>query len=190
MATFLDVTLLQYFSIVFPLILVFVVTFALLEITKILGENKSINAVVAIVIALITIMSTDILKVVNWVTPWYVLLIFFIFMLYFMFRFMGISEKDFAEKIVVDRSVYWTVIVIAIIIMFSGLGAVYGPKLTPPGSVAQEITTDGIPATGAAGSAFEANVYQTIFNPKILGMILVLAICVFAILLLTKEFQA
>ncbi|MEM3126481.1 MAG: hypothetical protein QW331_00210 [Candidatus Woesearchaeota archaeon] len=187
MATFLDITLLQYFSIIFPLILVFAIIFAFLEITKVLGENKGLNSLVAVVIAIITISSTNILKVINWTTPWFVLLIFFIYMLYFIFKFMGVTDQKFSEVIVVDRAVYWTVIVIAIIILFAGLGTVYGPSLVPSGEPQPQVTKDGVPATGAAGTTFEANIYNTFFNPKILGMMLVLAIAVFAILLLTRE---
>ena len=43
MATVLDIGLLEYFSIIFPAILIFLLVFALLQKIKILGDNKTIK---------------------------------------------------------------------------------------------------------------------------------------------------
>ena len=47
MATFLDVGLFSYFNVIFPVLLIFALVFALLQKTKILGTNITINAIIA-----------------------------------------------------------------------------------------------------------------------------------------------
>ena len=78
MATFLDTGLLSYFSVIFPALLVFVIVYALLEKTKLLGENKAIHAIAAIAIALMLMLSRNIMNVINYMAPWFVLLFVFL----------------------------------------------------------------------------------------------------------------
>ena len=78
MATFLEIGALRYFSIIFPALLVFVVVYALFEKLKILGENKSIHAIVAIVLAFMVLLIEDIANLINFISPWFVLMFIFV----------------------------------------------------------------------------------------------------------------
>ena len=53
MATFLDITGLQQFSTIFVFIFVWLVVYAILTYSKILGENKAIHVIIGLVIALL-----------------------------------------------------------------------------------------------------------------------------------------
>ena len=53
MATFLDIGLAQHFSVVFTILLVFVIVFAVLEKSKILGGNKGLHSLIALSLAML-----------------------------------------------------------------------------------------------------------------------------------------
>ena len=75
MVTFLETGLINYFAIIFPALLVFAVVFALLEKTKIVGENKGINAIIAIVLAFMVMLSANVAEIINYMAPWFVVLL-------------------------------------------------------------------------------------------------------------------
>ena len=77
----LDIGIMNYFSIIFPVLIVFVIVFAILEKTKILGENKIFNAVLAIGFAFLVMLSKEIIAIISFGAPWFVLLFVFLVLL-------------------------------------------------------------------------------------------------------------
>ncbi|MCK4589783.1 MAG: hypothetical protein KAT77_05025 [Nanoarchaeota archaeon] len=181
MATFLDVGLLNYFSIIFPALLVFAVVFALLTTTKVLGTNKSINAIIAVVLGFMVLLSEDIVKVINFMAPWFVLIFIFVVLLVLVYRTAGATEKDMTEFIRTDRSVKWAIFAVGVIIFLAALGTVLGQNIGP---YLQENATIEEIQSGVATGSWEQNITATLFHPKILGVIMVLVIAVFTIALL------
>ena len=67
--------------------LVFVLAYAILAKTKILGENKWINSIISIILALIFITFTSIREYLMNITPWFAVLLTILFFLFLMVAF-------------------------------------------------------------------------------------------------------
>ena len=186
MATFLEFGLLEYFSIIFPAILIFVIVFALLQKIKILGDNKTINALVAIALAFIVLLSQNILNIINFAAPWFVIFFIFMVLLLTVFKLMGASDENIAGVIRGDKVVQWTIIALSLIIIISAFSNVYGQKLLPYTLEEGNVTVEEGEASTATES-FQQNVMAVFFHPKVLGLIFLLLVAVFTIALVTKE---
>jgi hypothetical protein len=87
---------------IFAFVLLFVIVYATLVRTKILGEGKTINAITSFILAVIFISFTSIRNFVTNVTPWFAVLFtlsfFFLMLIFFIFREekMAIFTKPFA----------------------------------------------------------------------------------------------
>ena len=64
MATFLDLGLLNYFAVIFPALIVFVIVYAVFEKFKLLGENKTLHAIIAISMSFLVLTRVAIVLVV------------------------------------------------------------------------------------------------------------------------------
>ena len=187
MATFLDIGLLQYFSVIFPVLLVFAVVFSILTTTKVLGENKAINALVAVVLALMVLLVPEIVDVINFMAPWFVILFIFLILLLLIYRMLGATDRDIAEFIKADRPIKWAIFSVGLIIFLAALGTVFGQQIGPylGSEETANVTTEDI-QEGVATGNWEQNLFATLFHPKILGVILIFAIAVF-MPLITKD---
>lgn len=177
MVTFLETGLINYFAIIFPALLVFAVVFALLEKTKILGENKGINAIIAIVLAFIVMLSANIAEVINFMAPWFIVLLIFILLLLMIYKMMGATDQNLTNVITEYKGIQWTIAILGIIIAIAAISNVYGPELVPLTAEDNETTEEG----------FGTEVGKIFFHPKVLGLLLVFLIAVFTVLLLTRE---
>ena len=185
MATFLDVGLFQYFKVIFPVLLIFAVMFALLQKTKILGQNLTINAVVSIAVAFMAILSSTVIELINFMAPWFVLVFIFVLLLLMIYQMLGATEDSFFKALSKEKTIQWTVAGIGIIILFAGFGHVLGQKLlVEQPSVSEDLTS--VVEGGAATPSFEKNIYATVFNPKVLGMIIIFLVAIFAIAFLAS----
>ncbi|MBI2665682.1 hypothetical protein HYX12_03620 [Candidatus Woesearchaeota archaeon] len=182
MATVLDVGLLQYFEIIFPVILVFAVVFATLQKTKVIGEAVQINALIAIVAGLLMLLSQKAVKVINFVIPWFAIAIFFFLFLILLFKLFGMKD-DTLVAAVKDKAVYWVLIGICLAIFGAGLSNVLGQEALEAGTgeSGTAVTADGNTASGT----YESNIWSIMSNPKILGVAIIFVIAVFMIALLT-----
>ena len=187
MVTFLETGLLNYFSIVFPALLVFVLVFALLQKIKILGESKSINALVAIALGFIVLLSESVLSLINFAAPWFVIFFIFMVLLLVVFKLMGASDENIASVIRNDKIVQWAIIAISLIIVASALGNVYGQRLLPLTAEDNVTAVEDGEAAGVATTSYRTNVAAVFFHPKMLGLVFLLLVAVFTIALITKE---
>lgn len=186
MVTFLEIGLIRYFSVIFPALLVFVVVYALLQRTKILGENKTVHATAAIVLAFILMLSEDITTIINFIAPWFVLLFIFVVLLLVVYKLMGATDEDLTGFIRTDKLTQWTIFIIGIVIVISAMAHVYGERLLP---ITQEEVPEGVNVTAveAAPPAFGVSVAKVFFHPKVIGLIFIFLVAVFTIGLLTRE---
>jgi hypothetical protein len=185
MAAVLDVGLLEYFSIIFPALLVFVIVYALFEKLKILGENKALHAIAAIAIAFMLMLSRDIMNVINFIAPWFVLLFIFVIMLLVVYKTLGATDQNLADFITTHTLTQWIIIIIGFVIVIAGIANVYGERaktLTTGDNVTTITTVDGV-----EGATFGETVGKTFFHPKIIGIIFIFLVAAFSIGLLTQE---
>ena len=192
MATFLETGALNYFSIIFPALLVFVIVYALLEKTKILGENKGLHAIAAIVAAFLVMLSGDIVQIINFGAPWFVLVFVFLVLLLLIYRFMGATEADLTKVIRTDKPIQWTIFFIGLVIVIASISNIYGQRLlaqTEEYAVGENITVAEAREIIAEeeGLTYRSELYKTFFSPKILGLIFIFLVATFTIALLTRE---
>ena len=167
MATFLDTLgILNFFAPLFTAILVFTIVFALLSKTKLLGANKVIDSLVAIVLGLLVLLVPDVVELVNFMAPWFVLMFIFLVMLLMLYQLFGMREASIVHFMLNDKAVNWALFAVGIIILAASIFTVYGQRALE---------------TGTAGDEFQSNLFSIIFNVKVLGLLLVFGIAVFTI---------
>ncbi len=216
MASFLDVTLLGRVHVIFLWLLVYVIVWGLLTTVKPFGSKAPTSpyALIALVAASLAVTSTALKTLVEFITPWFVFLIIFLFFLMFMLRMFGLGDKDMT-KIIKDGTVYSSLVVVVIIIVLFGLGEAFGqrslevanrqaapaasggelPVIGPEGSPAQGPGgTQGVeyrrPRPGEVGATntgdFSLNFINTLFHPKVLGILAMILIAFVTVWLLGR----
>ena len=173
MATILeDLTLLQFFLPVFTFLFIFVLVYAVLDKFKLMGENKWLKLIASFSVALLFLFSQDTLKFVEFITPWFVVLIVLALFILSLFMFMGLKEGD-VEKVVKDPVVYWTILVIIIILLIIAVGNVF-TFVSPYQNGQQTPPTEGLSA---------------IVHPRTLGALFLLVIAAFAVKFISTGFE-
>jgi len=203
MATFLDIGVLNYFNVIFTLLLVFVIIYGFLSFIKPFGGNTGLYALVAFAFAVLSITSPGALALITFITPWFFVVIFIGFFILFILMMFGLKQSDLKAG---ARSEFriWPII-FAILILLFGLGHAFGQQTLNQGMGTTGIDTTGtdtsvttdhltIGNNGVSGTADETatgdfgnNVLNTLVNPQVLGMIVVMLIGAFAMFLLTKS---
>lgn len=174
MATLLDFGLSSAFSTIFSWLLVFVLMFAILEKSKAVSDKSGINGLIAFAVAILFLFVPGVSKILTLSSPWFVLLIFIIFMVVLASMFMGATEADITKAFKVEGIAYW-IITIVILIVVGAVGNVYHDKITGlTSATGGEITT-------AASNDWLTSVGLVILNPKVLGMALIFIIAALAI---------
>lgn len=179
MASFLEIGLLQNFSLIFPAILVFVVIYAILQKTKLLGDKSIVNALIAIAAGFLVMLSKDIVHIISFMTPWFIVLAIAILLMLMIYKLMGATDENIAHYLTTDKTIQWTLFVLGLIIIIATIANVYGSRLIPADSETAAI--DG------ESTDIASNVQSAIFNPKVLGMILIMLIAAFTIGIITME---
>lgn len=172
MATVLDVGLLQYFSVIFPVILIFAVVYAVLFKTKVIGDKPAVNAMVAIVAGLLMLLSEKAMQVLNFMIPWFAVAIFFFILMIMLFKIFGLKDESL-QSALKDKAVYWAFIGISLAIIGIAFANAFGQEALEAGS------------GDSANGDFQSNIFNIIKHPKILGVIVVMSIAVMAIAVLT-----
>jgi len=183
MVSFLDLGLLEHFSVLFPVMFVFLVVFALLERFNfpIGGEKgRGINALIALTLAGILLFSKNSLNIVSLLAPWFVIGIVFLLLLFLLFMMFGVKEDQFLKVVREDKLVNLSVVIISIILLMGAIAKTFFAA-TPDGSGGFGEAF----VTGTAGSVGEAAFWLTLFHPKVLGVLFVLVIALFAVKLLS-----
>lgn len=180
MATVLDLGLLQYFAVIFPVLLIFVLVYALLQKTKFISEAVGINAILAICAAVLVSLSESVIALIVFVSPWFVFMFIIVLLFLLVMKIFGTKDEQILDVVTKDATITWVILGISIVIIFAGFATVFGQTLVEGSTAAN----DGGAGTGGD---FEENIFETIFHPKILGVMVLFTICVVAIALLTGK---
>ncbi len=181
MATFLDIGLVGFFDTIFAVILVWTIVFAIFQKTKAVSEAIGINSVIAVAISFLVLISPNLVQVIKFAVPWFAILILFLVLILLLFQIFGFSDLT---KAINDTTVRWTLIGLGLVIIVAAIGNVFGQQLLEqaPGGTA------GVTPAGegeVAGDSFQQNVYATLFHPKVIGMIILFLVAIFAIVFLS-----
>ena len=179
MVTFLDTSVLKAFDVVYAFLFVWALTFAIFHKIKFISQSNAVNALIATALSFIVILSRPIVEMINFMIPWFTVVIIMVVLLLLIFQIFGFKESDMATA-VKDKAVYWTLIGIALVIMFAAFSSVYGQSILEAGQQARgEINETSTPG-------FQQSLFVTLFNPKVLGLIILFAIAVMTIALISS----
>lgn len=216
MATFLDLSLFGYFGSIFIFLFIFAIIWGLLSFLKIFkgvpGE-KGIYGLIALAIALMVTMSKDSSHLIATMTPWFTVLMIFIFLIFLVLRMFSGEDDTIMKEAIKSPGVYWTIIVLSIIILIGSLSSTFGQRfLDDEEQVAVNIdernelvdsnveyvdsdttrtdtstnSNEPVISGSTATDDFDDNVMATIIHPKVLGFIMMMFISFFTILLIAK----
>ena len=163
MATFLDVTGLQYFSSIFVFLFVWITVFAVLAWVKVFGDNKFIHALVGLLLAIFVLVSPIATSIVADTAPFIAVAFLFIVLISVAAAMLGANMEAFPAL-----KGLMLIFIVLIIIIAAGV------KIREHVSVPE--TQQDLSKT-----------INLIFHPTFLGTILVLAIAVFTIALLASR---
>jgi len=174
MVTF-DVGLIENFSMIFTFLFFFVTIYAVLSFGKIFGENKGLQALIALVLSFFSILSPNLIKLITTIAPAFVLVMVFLMFLFMLYKMFGVEDNWISKAVVGEEgAAYYWILIVSIIIILAGAAVVWGPSLPyTQGNVSGEPGT----ITG--------NIATVFFHPKVLGFLFLLLIAVFTIWLIT-----
>ncbi|HIG52212.1 hypothetical protein CXT76_00850 [Candidatus Parvarchaeota archaeon] len=155
-----DISSIAYFTPILVFLIVFVIMFALLARTKILGESKFIQLFISFLISTIFVTAGSVNQIVLNVVPWFVVLIVALFFILALAGFIGKSDE------LVGKGLGWFFVGLLILIfLISGIkvfSATIGPYL--PGS--------DLPG----GDQDILRITDWIYSPRVAGAALLLAV--------------
>ncbi|MBI2134374.1 hypothetical protein HYU09_00140 [Candidatus Woesearchaeota archaeon] len=165
MATFLDVTALQSFSVVFVFLFVWLFVYAVLLYTKVLGQNQIIIILIGLLASFFVIISEIATEVVKQIAPVFAVVLVLV-------AIVAIAAKMFGGSATALEmpAMKYIVLVILVVALIVGALAVVRENVNVP----------------ERGEDF-AKTSTIIFHPNFLGMILIFLIAVFTIGLLAAK---
>lgn len=164
MATFLDVTTLENFSVIFVFLLVCIVSYAILLYTKVLGSNQFVSIILSLAIAFLAIISPLATVVVKSIIPFVAVALILVVIISSASGMFGNVQMDSLNSL---KPVVLVVLIIALIV--GGLSVVRENIKVPE-----------------RGEDF-GKISTVIFHPNFLGTILIMGIAVFTVALLASK---
>jgi len=190
MATFLDTGLLELFSAIFMFLLVYSVLWGALTYRKPFGENSGIYALIALAVSFFVLLSAPVQQYIAFIAPWFlVLMIVFFLIITSVSLFADVNWMDVIKN---DTAKTWIMIFIGLILIM-GLAFSFGQSALESGGTvpAQNPETQEVSPVqvnnqeGTTSGSFEANLVNTIFHPKVLGLMLIFLLSTFIIYFLS-----
>ncbi len=165
--------------------------YGILQFTKFLGENKVLHALIGFFIAVIFLFSTEAITVVQVMAPWFTVLFIFVIFILMSYKLFGATDDQIRNVMTNASALQYTILALGIIILLFGLGAGFGQKLLGYSADIAEVrdATTEAGQGSTATSSYQQNLISTLFNPKILGMILILVIAAFTIRAMTPKMR-
>jgi hypothetical protein len=194
MATLVDaVGLLQklgFYDTVFPFILIFAGAYAMLTKYKPFGEMKSMNGLIAFVVAMFFISMVRAVAFVKALMPTITIFMVMIVVALLIFTFMGIQGETISKVLTEETAGWATILLIFIIIILAVVSQVF-----PEASVSiqnpvlsQQLNLSSSGTASEQASAFLlAQTMSILFSPMVLGMIVMLLVFGIAIYFITRE---
>lgn len=178
MATPLDISLLGNFKIIFPFLLSIFVVYGILSYKKVFGDNKALQALIALFVGFFILFSATVREIINTMAPWFILLFLLIFFGLLVFMSFGATETHIMDVLRTKEYNYiiWWFAALIIIIGVGSTMSVTFKEGKPIGlNTSGEERAEG--ASGAGTSAF----FNILFHPKVLGLSLIFLVALFTV---------
>ncbi len=178
MASLLDTGLLKQFDFLFPFLLVFLLVYVGLSRFEALKEKKGVAGLIAFLLALIALTSNFVVKVINKMAPFFIILIVFFIFLLIVYQAIGIKEDTITNVFTnSEHSANINNWILGIILII-GIGS----------AVAVFSEEEGfLGLTGEQGSDEEVSFWTSLLHPKMLGLILILLVGMLTVQKLTSD---
>ena len=167
MATFLDVTGLQYFSNLFAFLFVWLVVYALLAYSRALGNNHLIHILIGLIIGLFALFSPTVTGAIIVIAPWFALI--FVFAM-----FISIAGNMFGATDIGGAPAFRGIVLTLVLVILVVGVLIYAREQI---SVPEEINEK---------SDF-SKITNVLFHPKFIGMVFILIVAVFTVGLLSSK---
>lgn len=118
----IDISGISYFMPIFGFLFVFVIVYALLAKTKILGESQFVNLLIGFIIAIVFSTVGSAQEYVKTVTPWFVVLVV---VLFFILIIIGLSQQKIEN--IMKPGFVWVFIVALILVFLFAATKVFAP---------------------------------------------------------------
>ena len=182
MATPLDIGALKQFSGIFSFMFVLVLVYAILSTTPWFKERKGLAGLISLLAAFLTLFSTIASKTITLMAPWFVLFVIFTILFILMFMIFGYDIKTITDFVTSGEfGIGIWVMAIMIVIGVGSLVAVVNEEVGFQKLTGGNVSMAGEPVTSDFGF------WQTLFHPKILGMVLVLMVAFFTVRQISKN---
>jgi len=168
----MDVSGIFFFMPIFSFLFVFVVVYAILAKTKVLGDEK-VNLLVSFIMAIIFINFSSLQLYVETITPWFIVLLVCLFFVLVIIGFA--APKEIIGKMLTPTFA-WIVVAILLLIFLIAAIRVFNPMFHPDLIIT---TSDG--STGVVGQV------RNMFGSQFSGSILLLIIGAIVAWVLTKK---
>ena len=157
----LDVSGLYFFMPIFSFLFVFLIVYAILKLTQVLGDLAWINLLVSFIVAVIFMNFSSADIYVQTIVPWFAILLVCVFLVLLV---AGLSTKDLAG--IMTNKFAWVVVFILIIIFLIAAIQVFNPVFHPNDMI----------VSGGEGEMGVVQQIRDIFSTNVGGTILLLVI--------------
>ncbi len=117
-----DISSISYFLPIFSFLLVFVIVYAVLKKTGVLGDNNAVSLFISLILATFFIVNTEMVDFVQFSSSWFVV---FIICLLFIMMFLGFMGKDSLKLIAENKGVAWAAFGILLILFVTSAASVF-----------------------------------------------------------------
>ncbi len=125
----LDISGINFFMPVFSFLFVFILVYALLAKTKIIGDSKFVLLLISFIIAVVFMSFSSLELFVRTIIPWFIVLVVAVFLILIIGMF---SSKDWVPK----SGFAWIIIVVLLVIFLISAIYVFNPIFHPDLGVA------------------------------------------------------
>ena len=189
MATILDSGLLNFFGQIFPALLIFVMTYAVMVQFKLFKETQAWAILSALALAFMTMLFPMAREIISIMGPWFVIVLIFVVLLMVVFQAFGVDENSMLEVITgktqgqYGNTIAMWIITIGIIIL---LASIFTVVTRHQGTLIQGWK---VASTAEAGQEDTSTFFGILTHPKVLGLMLVFLLLFFGIKAATERWE-
>ncbi|MEK9635422.1 MAG: hypothetical protein VW079_01990 [Candidatus Woesearchaeota archaeon] len=183
---------LGFFDVIFPFLLFFAGTYGVLSTQNILGDNKTINAIIALTISATLISFSPVVSLLRIVLISSTVLFSVVIFLVLIFGFLGVKTEDIASAAKQSESYTAIFVVMIIILIIAIVSAVPSVQQATEGEISDIVSSSSELQEGDLLSDFSPSSdpisrgLATIYDPSILSVIVLLLIFTGATLLIGR----
>ncbi|MEK6830968.1 MAG: hypothetical protein AABX77_02970 [Nanoarchaeota archaeon] len=166
----IDISGVYFFMPIFSFLFVFLIVYAILARTKILGEAGFMNLLVSFIMAIIFMSFSSLELYVKTIVPWAIVLLVSVFLVLLL---AGMSTKELDK--IMTKKFAWSIIIILIVIFLISAIKVFNPVFHP----------DLIITSGEGTSLIEQLTYSV--DGRVAGTILLILIAIVVSWILTRK---